>query len=208
MKNSLESSNSAMESSSTYLTILTYIIISSSLLILGVGGGSIELMWAMINTLQIIAFLPLMTPFFPSHVRLMYKLLKFSNFEFEFLSDFFKKYTFIDQIEVTPYNSQFLDNEIESTLFLDICSSLISSFFLSFLSLLALVILLPILKCKYCHDKLNTAISSYFWNNYLRFITEGYLELSFGALLNLTDINFTDIIKTISSAVAICVAFI
>lgn len=57
----------------------TYIGIAVSLLLVVIGGGSLEMIWGLINTLQLVAYLPLMTPFFPEHVRLMFFLMGFTN---------------------------------------------------------------------------------------------------------------------------------
>jgi len=55
-------------------------------------------------------------------------------------------------------------------------------------------------------------MSSYFWNNFLRFFTEGYLEIWFGALLNIFAFTVSDTGEIVSTSVSVitgilCVLF-
>ena len=88
-QNSLASSVEAANSISKATEYSTYfgIIVTATLVL--IGGGSLEMIWALINTLQLISYLPLMTTYFPEPVKVMFQVLKFSNMNFEFLSDAF-----------------------------------------------------------------------------------------------------------------------
>ena len=93
------------------------IVVSVALVIL--SGGSLEMIWTLINTMQLISYLVLMTPYFPDHVRVMFQLVKFSNCDFEFLSDAFDGIISFSSSEAQPYNSLFGKNDFESTSFFD-----------------------------------------------------------------------------------------
>ena len=59
-----------------------------------------------------------------------------------------------------------------------------------------------LIKCDAAQNKLRSIISSYFWNNFLRFFTEGYLEMFFGALLNVASLTFSTYPEKISYVVS------
>ena len=77
------------------------------------------MVWSLVNTLQIITFLPLMIPYYPEHVKIMFEILEFTNMDIEFISDLFKQFIAIDGLSLPSYNSRFLDNGIGSPLFLE-----------------------------------------------------------------------------------------
>lgn len=79
MKSSLQGSVDQANAISGFAKFSAYIGIFVTLALIIIGGGSLEMIWALINTLQLIAYLPLMTPFFPEHVRVMFFLLQFTN---------------------------------------------------------------------------------------------------------------------------------
>jgi len=76
------------------------------------------MIWSLLNTLQIISFLPLMIPYYPEHVKIMFEILEFTNMDIEFISNLFKQFINIEGLEVPSYDSRFLDNGIGSPLFL------------------------------------------------------------------------------------------
>lgn len=90
MQSSLESSVSKAETMSVLTKYSSIIWIFLNIFLIVIGGGSIEMMFALINAMQLISYLPLMTPFFPQHVRIMFIVFKFANMNFEFLSAVFK----------------------------------------------------------------------------------------------------------------------
>jgi len=75
------------------------------------------MLWSLINTLQLISYLPLMTQFFPEHVRIMFMILKFANCDFTFLSNIFKSMIHIRITSADEYNELFAKNGISSSLF-------------------------------------------------------------------------------------------
>jgi hypothetical protein len=101
---------------------MQYFVIAGMLGIFGlllILGSSLELIWSLINTLQIISYLPFMIPYYPEHVKIMFQILSFVNLDIEFLSDFVKDYISIEGLNTSIYNARFIDNGIESPLFLD-----------------------------------------------------------------------------------------
>lgn len=135
MPNSLASSAQTASSASSPIKLITMIGI---LLIVGgllVIGSSLELIWSLVNTLQLISYLPLMVPNYPQHVQIMFELLGFTNFDVEFVSSFVKSALFLDQINAPTYDARFVDNGIGNSLFLSNCASILFSLFLSVLTL-------------------------------------------------------------------------
>jgi hypothetical protein len=122
-KKSLESSLSSTAASAKAASGLSmYLIMGGMMVMFGLlifCGTSLEMIWSLINTLQLISFLPIMISYYPEHVKVMFEILEFSNMEISFFSDFFKSIIKIDSLDIPSYNNQFFENGIESPLFLD-----------------------------------------------------------------------------------------
>jgi cysteine-rich repeat protein len=70
-----------------------YLIIGGVLSMFGIVSicaESFELIWSLINTLQLISYLPLMINYYPDHVEIMFEILSFANMDIEVLSDWLK----------------------------------------------------------------------------------------------------------------------
>ena len=109
-----------------------YLGIVVTIILLIVGGGSTEMLWALLNAMQIISYLSLMTDYFPQHVRIMYQILKFTNLNLSFMSDIFMKMMPINISDPVPQNSLFSRNGIDSSLILSNCSSILLTLMLDF----------------------------------------------------------------------------
>jgi hypothetical protein len=188
--------------------ISKHVIMVLVMLMIGVlvfWGTSLEMVWSLINTLQMVCYLPLMIENYPEHVKVMFNVLEFSNMEIEILSDLFKKAIAIEGLEISPYNDRFFENGIESPLFLDNWASLLFSFLLSVITLLVWFALYSCIRIEKVKIKLENIISSYFFNNFLRFFTEGYLEIFFGVLLNVIAFPSSSTPEIISSILSVAV---
>jgi proprotein convertase subtilisin/kexin type 5 len=167
--------------------VMQYVALGGTAVAFGsimVLGGSLEMVWSLINTIQIISFLPLMIDAYPEHVTIMFGMLDFSNMDFSFISNKLTDMILIEGLSVSWDNPRYLANGIESPLFLQNCASMFFSLFTSISSLLLILLLYSVLRWEKARDVLSTVISSYFFNNFLRFLTEGYLEMTFKAVLN------------------------
>jgi hypothetical protein len=96
----------------------SYTFIFTILLSIGISlvtGGSMELMWSMANTLQLIFFLGLLDLYYYSDLKAVFGFMKYSNFENP-LSGYITKYIagFASFVQ-SPVNSQFGDLGFEST---------------------------------------------------------------------------------------------
>ena len=60
-----------------------------------------------------------------------------------------------------------------------------------------------ILRCSKLKGYFGRFMASYFWNNFLRFFTEGYLEIWFGALLNIVAFTTSDAGEILSTSVSV-----
>ena len=111
-------SEEVANSMSVFFQYSSYLGIVVTLLLIIIGGGSMEMLWALLNTMQLISYLPIMTPFFPNHVRIMFKILKFANLNFEFLSNAFQYNIPADLTPNSKISDVFKNNGIDSSLFL------------------------------------------------------------------------------------------
>lgn len=119
------------ESASSFTQFSTYTGVLFTIALVIIGGGSMEMVWALVNTLQLIAYFPLMTPYFPQHVRTMFEILKFANGDFEFLSGMFDSIVSVSRIQPREFSYVFTRNDIETSNFLENASSLMMSLLLS-----------------------------------------------------------------------------
>ena len=147
-------------------------------------GSSMSKMLCLINWMQLVWYLPLMTSYFPEHVKVMYSYLAFSNMDIDIFTEAFKKLTYVSTENVVAFNQRFEDNNVSSVLFFDNSASILFSLLLTIWSLILLVFIyfiacFPLLKLW-----AKNTISSYFFNNTLLFIIQGFLELLFGWTLN------------------------
>ena len=80
-------------------------------------GSAMSLMLWLINWMQIVSYLPLMTSYFPEHVKIMFSFLSFANMNIDIFTEAFKKLTFVDTENLNPFNQRFEDNDISTMLF-------------------------------------------------------------------------------------------
>jgi cysteine-rich repeat protein len=185
--------------------IMQYVALGGTVVAFGsimVLGGSLEMVWSLINTIQIISFLPLMIDAYPEHVTIMFGMLDFSNMDFSFISDKLTDMIPIEGLSVSWDNPRYLANGIESPLFLQNCASMIFSLFTSISSLLLILLLYSVLRWEKARDVLSAIISSYFFNNFLRFLTEGYLEMTLKAVLNVVEFTVGSKVEVFSLILA------
>ena len=115
--NNLVDSEQTVLSMSALLQYSTYTGILITILLIILGGGSMEIFWALLSSMQLITFLPLMTPYFPGHVRIMFEMLKFSNMNFDFMSNAFTALLPFDFRNISAYSEVFTENGVGTPLF-------------------------------------------------------------------------------------------
>ena len=202
MPNSLASSVDTASSAGSplkYITMIGILVAMGALLLL---GGTLELIWSLVNTLQLLSYLPLMVPNYPQHVQLMFELLGFTNLDIQFISDFVKSILHLDELNAPSYDSRFMDNGIGNSLFLSNWASILFSLFFSLMTLIVWATLYSLLWWSKLKNKMSGVVSSYFFNNFLRFFSEGYLEIYFGALLNVMTYDFNSPVEIASFVVS------
>lgn len=185
LEDSLKSADRLMKKAKGYIYYIVIGGILVMILTLLLANKDSESLWLMLNTLQLIFYLPLMTPYFPRHVRTTYHILTYVNIDFEFLSKFFCQYTGINNLNLQITKPRFLENSIETPLFLDNWSSIITSFGLTLSNLCFCSVLYIFLWEGKLKKKTNGVISSYFFNTPVRFFVEGYMDICFNSLLNI-----------------------
>lgn len=209
--NLVESKQTA-SSLSGFFKYSAYIGIVVTVVLIVLGGGSMEMFWALLNTMQLLSYLPLMTPYFPGHVRIMFEVLKFSNLNFDFLSSLFINMLPFDFGDVASYSEVFTENGIETPLFLLNGASILLSM-MSYIGLfVASLIISKISCCDYVRTKFAMIASSFIFNNLLRFMTEGYLEIAFGSILNVYSLRYSTTVELTSFVMSavfalVCVLF-
>ena len=197
---------------SNYLQYIVMFFIILLFLILKFLGSSFELIWSLVNTLQLISYLPLMILFYPEHVVSMFNYLKFTNMNIDFLSDLFKSLIPFDLSDAPSFNTRFTDFGIKTSIFVDNWASLLLSLLASVMILTLCSLLIGIVCCDKLRNLLNRVISSYFYNNFIRFVTEGYLNLCFNGLLNVVAFNHSSVSEVVSLCIAmlatvVCIVF-
>ena len=127
---------------STWVTLLT--------------GSSMELMWSMANTLQIIYFLGLMNLYFPPHTLIIFSYLGYSNFQNPVMS-FINQIMFGDSFYPNnPINNNFQELGFDSNNFVSNASDTIPAIILTIFGLLLVILLCLLMR------NVNNCISRYF----------------------------------------------
>ena len=108
--NQVSSSAEASAKSASY-TFLIYVAISFGISL--ITGGSLELMWSLTNTLQIISFLSLLDLYYPKGINLVFKYMKFANFNNQILS-YLTILIFGGNFDKNPVNARFKDTGFDS----------------------------------------------------------------------------------------------
>ena len=140
LNSNLISSINTASSLSWFAKYTAYLGIVVTLVLLVVGGGSMEMLWSLLNTMQIISYLPLLTSFFPEHVRIMYLILRFSNLNFDFLSQIFKKMIFYRMESTISFNRILYKNGLDSSLILSNWASILLTLIINIILFLLAII--------------------------------------------------------------------
>jgi len=197
-----KSTTGAAGSSST-VTFITSLLISVGAAVL--TGGSLELMWCMINTLQIIYYIGLMSLLYPPHVNVFFGFVALANAN-NVLLERLSIWVFSKRItDVNPVTSRFEALGMQNDSFIGNASDKIPVIFAVLCYFVFIVICLIVLKFVKKENwftrlirKLDRGLR---YNFLIRLIIELYLDLSVSSILNLSkvnkDSNFIDIVFSI-----------
>ena len=188
--NNLVDSEQTVLSMSALLQYSTYTGILVTVVLIILGGGSMEIFWALLSSMQLITFLPLMTPYFPGHVRIMFEMLKFSNMNFDFMSNAFTALLPFDFRNIAAYSEVFTENGVGTPLFLKNWASILLSLILYIGLYILSLIISKIVWYEKIRNKFKIIASSFIFNNFLRFMIQGYLMITFGCILNVYSLRF------------------
>ena len=198
LNSNMVTSTEAVNSMSGFAQYTAYTGIVVTVVLVIVGGGSLEMIWALLNTMQIISYLPLMTEYFPNHVRIMFQLLKFANMNFDILKQLFQIMIWINIYSSVPYNDIFSQNGIDSWLIVDNWGSVLMTM-IAYFCLFIVAVIFYKLPCFGLVRRIgNYIVSLFLFNFVLRFMTEGYIELTFGSTLNLFAFKFSSTVEVVS----------
>ena len=181
----------------------SYTFIITMVLSLGVSvltGGSIELMWSLANTLQIMFFFGMLKLNFSSDLVLMYSYMKYSNLDnpvSDFLSE--KIISFMDFAQ-NPVSDSFGSLGFESTEMVLNC--LDKLFMILFILVVLLVLFLLFILARNWTNKFANFIKKkeidFRYEGISRFFVELILVISVANFINLTFGSFSDPISKIS----------
>jgi len=147
------------------------------------SGGGMSLLWTMINTLQVIEFLPLLNVNLPSFSLEVFKLLSISHFDFLPFDIIF------DEFNVTDYTSPYTYNfEVVGYESREVIQNLIDIVTLSFI-FVVLILAYGLSKMLFKRYKMGRwsgkQFSKWKYNNTITFMKETYLPITIFALVNL-----------------------
>ena len=171
--------------SGTSITFIMTFILSMGVSLL--TGGSMEHMWSLTNTLQILYICGLLRLYYSPNLQQVFKLLEYSNFDNPITNEI-SKYVFMS-ISITSYplNSQFKDlGFVSSSLIMNSLDKLIMIFALAFLTVIVYIFY------RYLKNKSNWFArlikrmdKSLRYESTSRFIIEISMTLCISALINI-----------------------
>jgi hypothetical protein len=174
----------------------------ASVTIAGFTSGSMTSAWTLINSLQLLGYIPMMNLQFALPVTELLKSLLFS-----FLPNSFK-YFLPDPSTSIPDSAKRIDTD--SSLFLLNAGDIITV-------LLASLLTVPIFLClsQTKHERLSKysiqRLQSFRWNFFLRFLIESYVELCFAAILQCIEVSrdtYLSVINSVLSGLVLLVCFV
>ena len=181
----------------------SYTFIITMVLSLGISvltGGSIELMWSLANTLQIMFFFGMLKLNFSSDLILMYSYMKYSNLDnpvSDFLSE--KISSFVNLMK-NPVSDNFNNLGFESTEVISNCLDKLFMilFMLSLLFILYILYLLVKNKSNWFANFIKRKEIDFRYEGISRFFVELILFISVANFINLTFGSFSDPISKFS----------
>ena len=194
----------------------SYTFIIAMVLSLGVSvltGGSIELMWSLANTLQIMFFFGMLKLNFSSDLILIYSYMKYSNLDnpvSDFLSE--KINSFMDFVQ-NPVSESFSNLGFKSTEIISNCLDKLFMllFMLSLLLILFILYLLVRNKSNWFANFIKRKEIDFRYEGICKFFAELVLVISVANFINLIYGSLNDIVSIISfllSAVLLFLTFL
>ena len=188
-------------SSASYMFIITMLV---SLGISILTGGSMELMWSLANTLQMLYFFGMLDLYFPSDLNSVYEFLKYSNFDNP-ATDYIKELSIsLIQYANSPVNTSFSNFGFGST---DILANCLSKILLVMI-ILIITILLGVIAYKW-KDRDSKIIKfikkqdkKLRYESFSRFIIELVLNFSIASMINIVYGNKNGALNIIGLVVA------
>jgi hypothetical protein len=169
----------------------SYTFLFTALISIGIGiltGGSMELMWSLANTLQIIYFFGMMDLYYSADLQTVFDFMAYCNFEYPFqkkFEDFINKLVDIDQI---PVNNKFDNTGFAGTNIIANSIDKIGVIVLMFGAAAGVAILIKKYKNKdnKCTRFLKKVDFSIRYSTITRFIIEIMLNMSISSLITIS----------------------
>lgn len=181
----------------------------ASFLVNVVLSGPMDLLWCLINSLQIVTQYPLINVMMPSNAyQLILTIVQISEFQLIPVEETIERMEqgLGIQNDGLAISQNFIDFELDST---DVIRNL-QIVFLFMVALIALPLVLLLLFNLFnwsarCKMWLNRIAKAVFWNTYIRFALESYLEFCIASLLRLRQLNFHSSSEVFNSLLALLI---
>ena len=174
-----------------------------------ITNGPLNLLWGLVNSLQIIAYYPLLDVQFPAncvvYFAIIIKIATFDLISVDFITDWIASsyQSTITYYDVVPNFKAFAYKSTDPITNMDII-------FLFAAGLVVLPILLKLCDLLFrCSRVLTKKIRNFktktaYWNLYLRFLLEVYLEMAIISLLRVQTLSFATKFDTMLTLFSIC----
>ena len=152
------------------------------------GGNSMELMWNLTNTTQILYFLSKVYVNFPADVVQFFSYLRYSNAKNQYLSDF--SFMFVSD---SNYKRGTVNDRIEDKAFYVSCADKLPWLF----PLIGLFLFIKLIDCfdakpeRKCLKLLKKTINWFKYDFFIRLCVEIYTEVMFDSIVNLSFYDFS-----------------
>lgn len=169
------------------------------------AGGSLELMWSMTNTLQIVSYFGLLDLYYPANTNVIFKYMSYANFDNPIIT-LVSKYIFSGEyFDTDPVNSRFYDLGLESRNFISNGSDTLPVIIL--LILFSIFLILLRLAISPCDNKIVNSIRNfeigYNFNSLIRSSIELCLYLFIISMIGLSEYNKSVIYARVSFLISI-----
>lgn len=195
-KTQAEQQASAVQAT-TSTAIVTAMTVST---IAGMTSGNMSSAWSLINTIQMLAYIPMMNIDLPIQLSSFFKAL----FSYNLVPNIFNYFIHDD----SPRNSRSARrDDIDSTLFLVNAGQLLSSLLVG-LAIAPFIWLLSIINVRRIKEFFESMLQSYCWNYFIRFALEAYLEILFASVFQVraaSTSSKTLLVNTILGFMTLCI---
>ena len=183
----------AAEGSGTGVLITLLITFLANGFIMILSSGSLEIMWTLLNTLQLLDYIVILKLYYPHNLVTMFSYLSFVNSDIPILEDIFLFFTNLEADSFTnddPIHSNFENKGFSSKRILINLPSILAIVCGVILALPVLLALKnSLVNCYGCGNFWAWVEDSFKYGFFIRFYMETFLELEMGAMINVNSVS-------------------